>query len=261
LLLRLAVLVLAAAVLLPSAAAQTSAPRELLPDLVTRKPARIFLQVTKRGDRFVRFSNEIVNVGIGPLELRPRANDCNRDGNIRDDRTSFQRIYRDANGDGNFTRGVDVGFRTRPAGCTRFHPAHKHWHFEALAEYTLNAGQAGALVTTGKKVSSCVLDTKRRLPKAPGSPRRKYYGSCQRDSIGGISIGWGDIYGSRITGQELAVTTLADGVYCLVSRADPENRLTEANERDNTRTTRIVLHGERLDWQPYQPCSAEGSHP
>jgi hypothetical protein len=262
LLARLAVLLLAPAVLLPGAAASTDVSRDLLPDLVTRKPATIFLQVTVRGKRLIRFSNEVVNVGIGPLELRPRADDCNHDGDLGDDRTSYQRIYRDADEDGRFTRGVDIRFRTRNAGCTLFHPAHKHWHFEALAEYTLHplqvAGPPGSLPSVGRKVSACVLDTERRLPTAPGSPRRKYYGSgarsCRRDSIGGVSIGWGDRCGARISGQALDVTPLGDGVYCLVSRADPENRLLESNERNNTRTTRIVLHGGALDWQPHQRC-------
>jgi hypothetical protein len=247
---RLAVLLLAPALLLPSAAASTSASRDLLPDLVTRRPAKILLQVTKRGKRLVRFSNEVVNIGIGPLELRPRADDCNGNGDLRDDRTSYQRIYRDAKADGAFARGVDVGFRTRRAGCTRFHPAHKHWHFEALAEYAL---RPAVPLGSKKKVSSCVLDTRPRLPKA-GSPRRKYYGSCRRDSIGGISIGWGDLYGARVSGQELDVTTLGDGVYCLVSGADPEDRLLESNERNNVRTTRIVLRGQAVDWQPYRHC-------
>jgi hypothetical protein len=254
LLARLAVSLLAAALLLPSAAADTGASRELLPDLVTRKPFKIFLQVTPSRKRLVRFSNEVVNVGAGPLELRPRADDCDGDGDLGNDRTSYQRIYRDANANGRFTRGVDVAYRTRSAGCTRFHPAHKHWHFEALAGYALHEGRPGPFLVAGKKVSACVVDTRRRLPKAPGSPRRKYYGGCRRDSIGGISIGWGDVYGARVTGQQLDVTTLRDGVYCLVSRADPENRLQESNERNNARTTRIVLRGETVGWQPYRRC-------
>jgi hypothetical protein len=248
---RLVVLLLAPALLLPSAAASTGSSRELLPDLVTRRAAKIYLQVTKRGKRLVRFSNEVVNVGIGPLELRPRADDCNGNGDLRDDRTSYQRVYRDANGDGAFTRGVDTDFRTRRAGCSRFHPAHKHWHFEALAEYAL---RPAVPLASKKKVSSCVIDSRRRLPKAPGSPRGKYYGGCRRDSIGGISIGWGDLYGARVTGQELDVTTLGDGIYCLVSRADPENRFQESNERNNVRTTRIVRRGDEVDWQPYRRC-------
>jgi hypothetical protein len=99
-----------------------------------------------------------------------------------------------------------------------------------------------------------VLDTRRRLPKAPGSPRRKYYGGCRRDSVGGISIGWGDLYSAKVSGQELDVTSLAGGAYCLVSRADPENRLQESNERNNVRTTRIELSSERVDWQPHRAC-------
>jgi len=144
---------LAPVLLLPSAVASPGASRDLLPDLVTRKPATIFLQVTKRGKRLIRFSNEVVNVGIGPLELRPHADDCNHDGNLGDDRTSYQRIYRDTDGDGRFTRRVDVRLRTRNAGCTRFHPAHNHWHFEALAEYALHplqvAGPPGPLPSVG----------------------------------------------------------------------------------------------------------------
>ncbi len=240
--------------MLPSAAASTGASPALLPDLVTRKRYKIFLQVTPRGKRLIRFSNEVVNVGIGPLELRPRADDCDGDGNVGNDRTSYQRIYRDTDGDGAFTRGVDVHFGTRRAGCSRFHPAHKHWHFEALAAYTLGNLPGGPALLAGKKVSSCVLDARLRLPKAPGSPRRKYYRSCRRDSVGGISIGWGDVYGARISGQELDVTGLPDGDYCLRSYADPENRLFESNERNNARSTRIVLRGNSVQWQPYRRC-------
>jgi hypothetical protein len=256
--LRLAALLFAAALLLPSAAGSAQASQDLLPDLVTRVPTKVFVQIGKHGRRVVRFSNEIVNVGIGPLELRPRVGDCNRNGNLGDDRTSYQRIYRDKDGKARFTREIDIHFRTRPAGCTRFHRVHKHWHFDALAEYRLyelrKPGSIGTSLVAGKKVSSCVLDTKRHLPKAPGSPRRKYYGSCRRDSVGGISIGWGDLYGSRVGGQELDISTLADDVYCLVSSADPENRLLESNERNNVRTTRVVLSGDAVDWRPYHPC-------
>ena len=58
----------------------------------------------------MRFSNEVVNVGAGPLELRPRVGDCNHNGDPADDRASWQRIYRDGNGDGRFTREVDTRF-------------------------------------------------------------------------------------------------------------------------------------------------------
>jgi lysyl oxidase len=251
----LAVLVAAMAVLLSSAEASSDAAPPLLPNLVTRTPAQVYLQVTPRGKHLVRLSNEVVNVGRGPLELRPRVGDCNHNGNPADDRWSWQRIYRDGDGDGRFTRGVDVHFGTRSAGCTRYHPAHRHWHFDALAEYAIRRVQsAGPILAGGTKTSSCVLDTRHRLARAAGSPRRKYYGGCRRDSVGGISIGWGDLYGARVSGQELEVTALADGVYCLVSRADPEGRLKESNERDNVRTTRIELRADRVGWPAHRPC-------
>src|SRR6266480_1784189 len=125
-LLRLAALFLAAALLVPSAAGSTDASRDLLPDLVTRSPAKIFVQVGKHGRRVVRFSNEVVNVGIGPLELRPRVGDCDRNGDLRDDRASYQRIYGDTDGDARFARGVDVRFRTRSADrkSTRLNSSH-----------------------------------------------------------------------------------------------------------------------------------------
>ena len=158
-------LAIALALLLPGAAASRGAARELLPDLVTRTPGKVYLQITPRGRHFVRFSNEVVNVGAGPLELRPRVGDCNHNGDPADDRASWQRIYRDGNGDGRFTRGVDALFRTRSAGCTRYHPAHRHWHFDAPAEYTVRpVFSAGPLLAGGKKTSSCVL-----VPKAIGS--------------------------------------------------------------------------------------------
>jgi hypothetical protein len=250
----LAVLVAATAVL-PSAAASSEAAPALLPNLVTRRPAQTYLQVTPRGKHLLRFSNEVVNVGRGPLELRPRIGDCNHNGNPSDDRWSWQRIYRDGDGDGRYTRGIDVRFRARSAGCTRYHPAHRHWHLDALAEYAIRPVQsAGPILAGGAKTSSCVLDTRHRMPRAAGSPRRKFYGGCRRDSVGGISIGWGDLYGARVSGQQLDVTALAEGVYCLVSRADPEGRLKEANELDNVRTTRIELSGDRVDWRPHRPC-------
>jgi hypothetical protein len=90
--------------------------------------------------------------------------------------------------------------------------------------------------------------------ESAGLAAAEVYGSCRRDSVGGISIGWGDIYGSRISGQELDISALADDAYCLVSRADPENRLLESNERNSVRTTRIVLRGEAIEWRPTIPA-------
>ncbi len=235
---------------------------ELRPDLITKRPDQIFLQVTKDGRRLVRLSNEVVNAGAGPLELRPRRDDCNRDGNVRNDRTMYQRIFADVNGDRRFSRPVDKRYRTIRAGCSFYHPQHKHWHFESFAAYAVYAtrpdGSLGTLVRGGTKVTGCLGDSRHRLRELPGSPRRRYYGRvhrCRRDSIGGISIGWGDLYDARTSGQEVDVTGLPQGVYCVVSQADPANRVVESNEGNNARSTRFVLGTESLTWRPYRPCS------
>ena len=235
---------------------------ELLPDLVTRPPANVHVRVTKKGRRLLRFANEVVNAQTGPLELHPRAGDCNGNGDRADDRFAYQRIYRDASGDGVFTRSVDTAFRERPAGCVTYHREHAHWHFEAFAEYRLRAyardGSLGPVVVTSGKVSSCVIDTKRRL-RLPGAPARAYYGplggtGCRRDSVGGISVGWGDRYGARVTGQHLELTGLPGGAYCLVLEADPEDRIVEANERNNVRRTYVVVRGDAVVRLGGRPC-------
>src|SRR5205823_4848190 len=110
---------------------------ELRPDLIARRADQLFLQVPKDGRRLVRLSNEVVNAGAGPLEMRPRRDDCNHDGDVGNDRTMYQRIFADANRDGRFKRGVDRRYRTVRSGCSFYHPQHKHWHFEALAQYAV----------------------------------------------------------------------------------------------------------------------------
>jgi hypothetical protein len=57
-----------------------------------------------------------------------------------------------------------------------------------------------------------------------------------------------------VTGQQLDVTTLGDGGYCLRSYADPEGRLLESEEQNNSRGTRIELRGDTIVWKPYRRC-------
>ena len=96
------------------------------------------------------------------------------------------------------------------------------------------------------KISFCVIDTDRPFPSLPGSPRPGYYpagsADCDRDSIDGLSVGWSDTYGYFLPGQQLNVTGLRRGRYCLVSTADPSNLLRESNNSNNAHRARIALH-------------------
>jgi hypothetical protein len=236
--------------------------QHLFPDLVTRKPTGLAIRFPQSGGRVLRLGNEIVNAHTGPLELLPSAEDCDRNGDPTDDRTAYQRIYLDRNRDGYFTRRVDTRFWTKSAGCMRFHASHEHWHVDAFARYDLRAyapgGAVGAVVRTSGKVSYCVGDHRYRLRGLPGSPRRGYYGprrtGCGQDDVMGLSAGWGDVYGARTPGQFIDVTGLRSGAYCLVSRADPTNRIAERNERNNGRRMRIRLTHTSVIWRPYRRC-------
>src|SRR5918999_6007234 len=98
---------------------------DVLPDLRVRRSDTVEV-ATGGGRRELLFSTEVENVGRGPLELVPTREDCDRNGNVRDDRTAYQSI-RDRRG----------GERHVRAGCVMHHPAHGHWHFEGFAHYAL----------------------------------------------------------------------------------------------------------------------------
>jgi len=233
----------------PAAARAGGSAPELLPDVVVRPITEI--RIKKRtGVKLLRFASIIGNAGAGVVELKPDAprnsarNDCDGDGDPLNDRKAFQRIYRDTDGDGVFTRGVDEVLERRFAGCSVFHPAHDHWHFEEFARYRLVKPKTKRIVASSEKVSFCVRDSIRFGPTMPGSPFPAHYGTCTQDSVTGLSIGWADYYGSTLPGQELDVRGLPDGRYCLRNEADPADRLRESDDGNNGRSTLLRIKGK-----------------
>ena len=211
------------------------------------------IRIEKRvGVKLLRFATHIGNGGAGVVELKPdppsrsAANDCDGDGDPLNDRQAFQRIFRDADGDGVFSRGVDTVFDKRLAGCSLFHVEHNHWHFEEFARYRLVKPKTGRVVAASEKVSFCVRDSIRFGPTLPGSPGQLHYGECTQDSITGLSIGWADYYGSTLAGQELDIRGLPDGRYCLRNVADPGDRLAESDEGNNGRSTSVRIIGREV---------------
>ena len=240
----------------PSAAAGTgvaagASAAALLPDVILRSITEI--RIEKRvGVKLLRFASIIGNSGAGVVELKPdspsrsAANDCDGDGDPLDDRQAFQRIFRDANGDGVFTRGVDTVFDKQLAGCSLFHVEHNHWHFEEFARYRLVKPKTGRVMAASEKVSFCVRDSIRFDATVPGSPGSLHYGECTQDSVTGLSIGWADYYGSTLPGQELDIRGLPDGRYCLRNEADPGGRLAESDEGNNGRSTSVRITGREV---------------
>jgi hypothetical protein len=191
----------------------------------------------------LRFSNTIANAGAGPVELKPRKDDCDGDGNPTNDRTAIQRIYRDADGDGVYRRAVDRAADKRVTGCFEFSVAHGHWHFHDFADYQLLDVTSGQLVASNDKVGFCLLDTLHPYPGVPGSPRHRYYRGCRRNSVQGQSVGFADIYAWYVSSQWIDVTGIPNGDYCLVMTADPADQLLESDETDNAYRQQMRLTG------------------
>jgi hypothetical protein len=238
------ILVVAGTAMAPGAGAGSQP--QLLPDLVTMRIRDLVLE--QSGSKLLlRLSNEIGNRGRGPLEIRPSAtsHNCDGDGNPDNDRDTYQRIFRDSNADNTFDREQDTEFNDRLFGCERFHPPHHHWHLLDFSRYRLVREKTGRTVVLSTKIGFCIIDTDHPFAGLPGSPEEDYYprnGDCDRDSIDGLSVGWADTYRYYLPGQQLNVTGLPYGRYCLVSTADPDDLLREADNSNNAHRTLIALH-------------------
>jgi len=180
------------------------------------------------GRRVLRLSNGTANIGLGKLYIYGTL-PSNGDGtqNIN------QRIYR-----------TDGTFYDRPAGRFIFHAGHDHIHVENWSIFRLRqilpGDGVGAVVAQGAKTSFCILDLQVYNSSLPNYNPRGQFLSCA-STIQGLSVGWVDIYGKHLAGQNIDVTTLADGVYWLESEVDPGNTFLESNETNNISRVKVTI--------------------
>jgi Lysyl oxidase len=231
-------------------------PAALTPDLITLAVEEEQIIVTEEGSKtLLRLTTEVANVGNGPLEVFPSAfsANCDDDGDPANDRDASQRIFDDTNGSGGFEPGADGVASEHRFGCMRYHAAHDHWHTLDFARYELRKDPSGKLVAGSRKVGFCLVDTRPVFP-GPGTPQHPRYpfGSasphvgCDQNATQGVSAGWADSYVFAVPGQQLDLTGLRRGHYCLISRADPLDLLDELNEENNVRRVRVALRPNRL---------------
>jgi Lysyl oxidase len=192
--------------------------------------------------RRLRFAASLANVGPGPLLLLPRG----RGGCRTDQHEAVQVLHRDANRDGEFQRSRDREGGRRVTGCMLRHPGHKHWHFDAMAAYSLRHAGSSRVLVARNKVSFCLRDNL----KVPGQrtvvPRR-HFGRCSRNSQQGISPGWVDLYKADLSGQWLRLPgNVGSEVICLDLEADPLGRLVETDETDNATSVAFRVDGTRV---------------
>ncbi len=207
---------LAAALVMVAGSAVVLAAVSLTPNLKPL-PASNFSLVNASGTTTLRFSTTSWNNGSGPLEIV--AGDVETGSGKQQ---VFQRVYLD---DG--TSFLNL------AGSFTYHPTHNHIHFDDYALYTLQPINApGGSQRTGAKTTFCIIDTTKIDTSLPGAPAQAVYTTCSQ-FIQGMSVGWGDTYGSHLDGQEIDFTDNPDGIYQLKIEVDPKKLLIESNENDN----------------------------
>jgi hypothetical protein len=226
---RLAVLVSVLTLALLASAASASAASDRLPDLAMARLQHIVTENTADGRRLLRFSAIIVNVGVGPFELRSRRPDTSSS-------WSSQQVIYDTDGGARTVGTPSVQLMYEGDG-------HDHWHVKDLETYQLAPlphGNSNSPSRIGQKVGFCFFDNYQYKPWLPGAPWYLEYGrqGCgTRSSVrlrNGLSVGWGDIYHRSLPGQYIDITGLPNGLYRLSATADQANFFLESNDANNS---------------------------
>jgi len=202
-----------------------------LPDLITLPLTDLRIRVNPTsGQKLLRFTNAIMNKGLGTMELWGEANPDT--GKV----TVAQRIY-----------NIDGSGHNITVGEFFFHMEHNHWHYGKFARYEIwsleSGGDLDSVVAFSNKVSYCLRDDQRS--DVPGEPSYQNYTACDQN-VQGISVGWSDIYWYHLEGQDINITTLPDGVYALRSVVDPDRKLWERDYENNDAIAYFELEGDRV---------------
>jgi hypothetical protein len=225
----------------PSTSIGFAIPQELFPFTLEESCYVDEVNDDPRSHRCLRFTNDVVNVGEGPLEvefrLAPNESLC-----------EVRQVIRQTD---NSTRAETI-----EGGC-ELHANHVHFHFLGLAGYELYdfdadaVGFHGALVATGRKVGFCLTDgdpesANDHTGRAEGStvlpiqPQTYRFPNCNLPArvneglwnVMGVSPGWGDVYTWDLPDQYIEVTGLEPGKYDVVSIADPGGVLLRETTND-----------------------------
>ena len=219
--------------------ASVAAGQELLPNLRALPPSDLaVVPNAATGNPELRLSATSWNSGQGPLELIPGpAGQAGQD--------VYQRVYTQGGSSTDYLAGTFV-----------YHPAHNHFHFQEYALYTLRPVNApGASQRQSYKTSFCVMDTTKIDAHLPGAAKKPVYAICNA-VVQGMSVGWGDTYGSHLAGQAIDLTGNPDGQYELTVAFDPANHLHETSDGDNTACVLLSISVTNRTVQTLGACGA-----
>jgi hypothetical protein len=228
---------------------EPAGPPVLLPNMRSLGARDLLIESTGAG-RLLRFSASLANLGPGPLMLVPeRRGRC-----ARREHSARQVVYVDRNRDGTYQRARDRRRTERFSGCMLRHVGHDHWHFDAMAAYSLRRPGAARPLVDRNKVSFCLRDNV-RVPGRRTPVRREHFGDCTANAPQGISPGWVDIYTWDLDGQSLPFPAGADGeTVCLDLAADPRDLIEEASESDNATSLALRIDGTDVRRLPGARC-------
>jgi hypothetical protein len=205
----------------------------LLPDLKTLPPGDFRIQEDpEENTRLLRFSNTVWNAGRGPLEVRGESDQ-------ETEKTLVTQVLHSEEGP----------VEEREVGEFVYHPDHDHWHIEDFALYELRSltpeDEPGSVVASSGKISFCIIENTRVDGELISETEQWEYQGCG-DEVQGISPGWGDTYGSSVSGQQLNIEAVPDGEYALRSVADPENRLAESDAGNNEAVVYLEIKDDEV---------------
>lgn len=205
----------------------------LLPDLTILAPKELLIAKSNPDKKVLRFSTTFVNVGKGPLEIIGHSDE-------KLEKTFATQYMKKTNGSGEY----------HDVGVFEYHPTHRHWHLENHVLYQLwgltPEGGVDKLLSSTGKMSFCLWDEDPQDLKIEGAPQtRKYLFECNKNTQG-MSVGWSDTYLARVDGQELDITSVADGTYLLTFQVNPDQKLIESTYDNNAGQLKIEIKGNRI---------------
>ena len=198
--------------------------------------------------RCLRFTSEVDNNGLGVLTLQIPWATTSGSGFVPGMCQAQQVVTY-----------TDGSTRLRPAGNCEYHATHAHFHYRDYVQFSLHKvnadGSTGAEVANSLKESFCLADDGyfgfgTAGPNGPrhyeGQPDCNVPGtpsSAQPQALitMGNSPGWGDIYTWDTPDQYIDISQTPDGVYDILSRANPNKALLLAGPAQSCAGTRIKL--------------------
>lgn len=93
------------------------------------------------------------------------------------------------------------------------------------------------------------MDTDWENPDPAVTQTPAQYTVCN-SQVQGMSVGWGDTYGYQLDGQELNINNLPDGDYTLGIKIDPNDKIKESSDTDNTSEVNINITGNTITLLP-----------